>query len=289
MRRAFALALALALAPAAALGAGYATRVAEGTVVPPLDPKAKRQPPMRTTLLVDEALARGRRASLALLDVSPKQRVAQHRHPGSAELLYVLEGKGRILAPGMEPGTLEPGVAVWIKPGAAHAFDVQSPQKPLRVLQVFAPLGPERVFRDRSKSAGFVVEKGKAEEDKAAFVLVKPDKVAPVPVPGGKGKATLLLDPSDLAGKQAYLGILELEAGALVPEHKHDGAAELLYVVEGTGEITIGKETVKLEPETAVHVPEGLAHAGKASRPMKLVQIYAPGGPEQRFKTQAKR
>jgi quercetin dioxygenase-like cupin family protein len=285
------LTLLVALSPALAVAApaAFAVKLAEGTTVPPPDPKAKHQPPMRTTLLIDEVQGRATRASMALLYVSPKGRVALHRHPGSAKLLYVIEGRGRILAPGMEPGELVPGTAVFVKPGAVHAFDVQSPQKPMKLIEVFAPLGPERVFRDRTKSAGFEVVKGKPTPDPQAFVLVAADDKTPkgpktIALPGGKAKARLLLDPEVLGAKQGYVGTLELEAGAEVPQHKHDGSAEMLYVLEGAIEVTAGGETLKAEKDTAVFIPEGLPHSGKSAKGARVLQVYAPGGPEQRFK-----
>ncbi len=260
-----------------------AVKLAEGTVVPAPKPGEKHQPPMRTTLLLDEQSG-AHKASLSLLYISPKARVAMQRLPRSARLLYVLEGKGRILAPGVPPGELGPGMAVFVKPGAAHAFDVQSPQKPLRMLQVFAPLGPERVFRDPTKRDDYEVIRGKPEATEQPFVIVQPADVKPIPLAGGKGRAQLLLDPEKTGGHQAYLGVLELEAGAAVPEHKHAGEAEILYVVEGDAELISGGMTLKAEKDTVLHVPPGVPHAGRVGKGARVLQIYAPGGPEQRFK-----
>ncbi len=175
-------------------------------------------------------------------------------------------------------------MAVYVKPGAAHAFDVQSPQKPLRMLQVFAPLGPERVFRDPTKRDDYEVIRGKPEATEQPFVIVQPADAKPIPLAGGKGKAQLLLDPEKTGGHQAYLGVLELEAGAAVPEHKHAAEAEILYVVEGDAELISGGVTLKAEKDTVLHVPPGVPHAGRVARGAKVLQIYAPGGPEQRFK-----
>ena len=284
--RALALVAPLALAwssLALAAPAISAVKLSEGTVVPAPKPGEKHPPPMRTTLLLDEQTG-AHKASLSLLHISPKARVAMQRLPRSARLLYVLEGKGRILAPGVPPGELGPGMAVYVKPGAPHAFDVQSPQKPLRMLQVFAPLGPERVFRDPSQRADYEVIRGKPEATPQPFLIVQPAEVKAIALAGGKGKAQLLLEPDRTAGRQAYLGVLELEAGAAVPEHKHPAEAEILYVIEGDAELVSGGQTLRAEKDTALQVPPGVLHAGRVAKGARILQIYAPAGPEQRFK-----
>ncbi len=268
---------------AAAAPSVSAVKLSEGLVVPAPKPTEKHQPPMRTTLLLDEQSG-AQKASLSLLYISPKARVAMQRLPRSARLLYVLEGKGRILAPGVPPGELGPGTAVYVKPGAAHAFDVQSPQKPLRLLQVFAPLGPERVFRDPSKREDYEVIRGKPEATEQPFLIVHPADVKALPLSGGKGKVQIMLDPQKTGGRQAYLGVLELEAGAAVGEHKHAAEAEILFVAEGEAELVSGGVTLRAERDTALHVPVGVPHAGRTAKGARIIQIYAPGGPEQRFK-----
>jgi mannose-6-phosphate isomerase-like protein (cupin superfamily) len=87
-------------------------------------------------------------------------------------------------------------------------------------------------------------------------------------------------------GGEAAVEMLSADAGFTVAKHKHDASIEILYVIEGKGTMTIGGETYDVRPGTAVWVPKGVEHSftGDATTPLLALQIYTPGGPEERFK-----
>jgi mannose-6-phosphate isomerase-like protein (cupin superfamily) len=60
----------------------------------------------------------------------------------------------------------------------------------------------------------------------------------------------------------------------------------MLFVLAGAGEVTIGSEKIPFEADEALHIPENQPHAVKFTGPDKtvMVQIYAPAGPEERFR-----
>ena len=110
------------------------------------------------------------------------------------------------------------------------------------------------------------------------------DRTAPVHrIAGGKGTARLLLDASTGASAAA-LTHLTFAAGAEVPEHTHEGSAELLYVEEGLLEMTVGGKPYTAGPGDAVYIPAGARHSARATRAVRAVQVYAGPGPEQRFR-----
>ena len=127
--------------------AGAAKAQAQGDAGPAV-------PPFSVKLLVDEATMRARQASLSLLTVSPANRIAMHKHPG-AEMLYVLKGHARVLGPQgtharedrRGDGDLHP------RRDARTPSRTWAAQSPAAMLEIFAPLGPERVYRD-PKDAG---------------------------------------------------------------------------------------------------------------------------------------
>jgi len=265
-------------------------------------------PPFSVKLLVDEATMRARQASLSLLTVSPANRIAMHKHPG-AELLYVTKGHARILGPaGKPPEKIDEGMAIYIPPGMPHAIENMGRQTPAVMLEVFAPPGPERVYRDPKDPAGraafeVIRDSAKAEAPPGAhFVVASAAKADVLPLPGGKASARMLLDEETTGSKAVYLGLLEAEPGAEVPRHNHPGTAEILYVLSGGGQVTIGSETFPFGPDQAIQIPEGQPHAAKFTGPPPpapgdkdkaekeksdktvIVQVYAPAGPEQRFK-----
>ncbi len=109
-------------------------------------------------------------------------------------------------------------------------------------------------------------------------------EVAAHPIAGGKGTASILFDATN-GSPEAALTLLVLQPGAAVPEHVHETSAELLYVLEGEAEMTLGGEAFRLVPNTAVRIPANAKQAAKAvsDRPFRALQVYAPAGPEQRF------
>lgn len=103
----------------------------------------------------------------------------------------------------------------------------------------------------------------------------------PWPLPGGKGSVKLYLD-----GAEAPLALDKLSAptGATVPPHRHSSSEELLFVLAGRGDTTIAGERFTIGPGDALRIPAGAEHSLVVSEAMEAVQVYAPGGPEQRFK-----
>jgi mannose-6-phosphate isomerase-like protein (cupin superfamily) len=81
-----------------------------------------------------------------------------------------------------------------------------------------------------------------------------------------------------------YLGRLSGMAG--VAEHTHDKSWEILCAVEAAGIFTLAGLSQRLGPRTCVFVPPGARHSWQPDPGSTLVavQIYAPPGPEQRFK-----
>ena len=249
------------------------------------------QPPFSVKLLVDEATVHAQKAAVTQLTVAPANRIALHRHPG-AELLYVLRGHARVLgAAGVTPEKLDPGMAIYIPPSMPHAIENMGRQSPAVLLEVFVPPGPEKVYRDPKDPSGraaFEVlhDPKVANPDGAKFVVVAPVATDALPILGGKGKATPLLDVPHTGNRAIFLGKLEVEPGAELPRHAHPGVDEILFVAAGAGELTVGSEKFPFEAPVALYIPAGQPHAAKFTGTDKgeLVQIYAPAGPEDRYK-----
>jgi quercetin dioxygenase-like cupin family protein len=123
--------------------------------------------------------------------------------------------------------------------------------------------------------------------DRVAAAAAKGAKVGGVLSP--KFSAHVLVDQKSTGNGAAAITILTARDGLEVPMHRHS-SAELLYVSSGEGRVfgLDGKRrATKVAAGTAIYIPAGTAHGfvhtGKADT--VLVQLYAPGGPEQRFKT----
>jgi quercetin dioxygenase-like cupin family protein len=103
-------------------------------------------------------------------------------------------------------------------------------------------------------------------------------KALPVGVTGSKVVVKQLLAPSSTGHTSASLAILEASPGGQLVRHTHAGAAEILFVLAGAGELTVGSEKVPFAADQAIHIPENQPHALKFTGPEKtvMVQIFAP-------------
>jgi quercetin dioxygenase-like cupin family protein len=98
------------------------------------------------------------------------------------------------------------------------------------------------------------------------------------------GGVTIIAEPATSKSPLIAGGIIELPSGASVPEHVHAKETELLYVLSGSGTMTVGGVKVAVTPTTVVQIPPNTKHAFTATAGVRAVQFYAPAGPEQRFK-----
>ena len=99
-------------------------------------------------------------------------------------------------------------------------------------------------------------------------------------VGGGKAQITLLGE-----GSEAFIGLLKLAAGVPVPKHR-DPTEEYLYILSGSGEITINGVTHSLQKGNAVYMPAGAEVSFKnGTTPLVAFQVFA--GPSSAEKYQA--
>jgi quercetin dioxygenase-like cupin family protein len=258
--------------------------------------KAAAKGPFTVKVLVDPENVRHTQASLTLLTVGPASRVAMHRHPRSAKILYVLKGRARVLGPtGTPPMKADEGTAIFLPAGYPHVIENMARQADTVFLQAFSPPGPERVYRDPKNPearADFEVIRDprvKAPEG-AKPLVVTADQAAALSISGGKGKARILIDEKASGSNAMALSLVEFSPGLDLPRHEHAGSTELLYVQTGGGKLTVGSESMPFGPESALAIPADQPHAGQIGRePTTAIQIYAPAGPEQRYREQARK
>jgi quercetin dioxygenase-like cupin family protein len=108
-------------------------------------------------------------------------------------------------------------------------------------------------------------------------IIIAPDKAKTY------GPATIYFD-SATGAKTFAAEILTLQAGAQVAEHVHAKETELLYILEGEGTMTVAGVQLPVTATSVVQVPPNTKHAFAATTTVRAVQLYTPGGPEQRFK-----
>ena len=82
-----------------------------------------------------------------------------------------------------------------------------------------------------------------------------------------------------------HCGSRDARAGKGHERHNHPGVEEVLYVLEGEGiqMVEIGaQERRTVRAGTMIHIPADVFHEtiNTGSRPMKLLAVYSPPGPE---------
>ncbi|MCP4446482.1 MAG: cupin domain-containing protein [Myxococcales bacterium] len=105
----------------------------------------------------------------------------------------------------------------------------------------------------------------------------------------GKLDAQILINEANSGNVQAAMTVLSAREGVNVPLHTHS-SAELLFVLRGHGQVLGVGGAQEVGPGSAVYIPAGVVHGftQEGDETTELVQLYAPGGPEGRFKDSAR-
>ncbi len=63
-----------------------------------------------------------------------------------------------------------------------------------------------------------------------------------------------------------------------VKAHRHDHHAEHVYILEGEGEMILGKEKIKVKKGSLIYIPAGTVHSLKvlSKKPMRVLSLQAP-------------
>lgn len=93
------------------------------------------------------------------------------------------------------------------------------------------------------------------------------DIVAKEIIPGYHGKL--------IHAEHMSLVFWDVEKEAIVPEHAHMNE-QIMHVMEGEFEFTLGTETKIYYPGDVVIIPPHTPHTGKALTPCKLLDAFSP-------------
>jgi mannose-6-phosphate isomerase-like protein (cupin superfamily) len=259
--------------PERALGAPSTSKVKVGP---------KRDVPFTVKVLADETNVKAEGISVTLLSVGPASRVAMHRHPHSAKILYLVKGHARLLGPeGATPAKLDEGAAVFIPAGYPHVIENMGRQSTAVFLQAFSPPGPERVYRDATDARGraeFEVIRDPASakvtpEQAGKVVVATTAESKAVALPRAMGSARNLIESGP--GQAMSLAQLDLVDGAELLGKGDVGATEVLYFVSGTGSLKVAGETLPLAADSLVYLPRGTPYAIKVAVGEKTDKIVA--------------
>jgi quercetin dioxygenase-like cupin family protein len=170
--------------------------------------------------------------------------------------------------------------AIYLPPKAARA-PAAAADRPLRILIVSVPGGDE----DATRATGVLpAAPATVTDTKRPAPVVAGAAGAFVADRPGVGAVTILVEPSRVRGAAVSASILDLRGDAAIPPHVHDGSTELLYLLEGAGTMMVDGVDLPVTATSVVQIPAGIEHAFTATEPARAIQVYAPPGPEQRFR-----
>ena len=96
-------------------------------------------------------------------------------------------------------------------------------------------------------------------------------------LPGRKHK--MIVSPWHFGpAEHMCFGVADFPANAHAPEHVHEGAEEIIYVLSGHGEIHFGGEPERLVPGSCAYIPKGVVHSinNTSSVVMKIAYVFSP-------------
>jgi quercetin dioxygenase-like cupin family protein len=93
------------------------------------------------------------------------------------------------------------------------------------------------------------------------------------------GSIQWLVNRELFAGAELTFGYVEIAPGSKNPRHLHPNCDEVLYVLDGRLEHSLGEEVVELEPGAALLIPQGVAHDARnpGPSPARVVVAYSSG------------
>jgi quercetin dioxygenase-like cupin family protein len=118
-------------------------------------------------------------------------------------------------------------------------------------------------------------------DTKRPTAVVRAGAPKALPIAGGKGSVRLFLEQTS-----ASIAVDEItaEAGVKIPAHRHESSDELVHIISGKGTTFLGGKELAVMPGVTLRFPAGAEHALVVHDKLIAVQVYAPRGPEQRFK-----
>ena len=81
-----------------------------------------------------------------------------------------------------------------------------------------------------------------------------------------------------VGGERSTLAVIELDPGAVVPEHSHDNE-QLTYILEGVLRFWVGEdesEVIDVRAGEVLHIPSNVPHKAEALEDTLDVDVFCP-------------
>lgn len=82
-----------------------------------------------------------------------------------------------------------------------------------------------------------------------------------------------------MPGSTLTFGYVQIAPGMKNPKHYHPTSDEVLYLLEGTLDHSLGDEIHRIEPGMSIHIPTGIVHdaINRSGQTARMVVAYSTG------------
>jgi len=98
-------------------------------------------------MLSEPAVTGAHRHSFGVVELAPGSGHDRHNHPGTEEVIYVVEGEGQQMVDDQPPIPVGPGACIFIPDDVYHST-LNTGSVPMRLVVVYSPAGAERLLRE---------------------------------------------------------------------------------------------------------------------------------------------
>ncbi len=215
------------------------------------------------------------RVSMAKVHLGPSQTFRFEASPCQEVLVFVEKGTARMGLTRLETGRAARFHAPTLLQGMSDGVTV-----------IFAVAALSKEAPNDQVDWGAAPKDPSCPARSQQAILSDPERSGPFAHAGGRLSVMIYLDGVRNGPSVASLGTLTADPTLGVPEHIHESSAEVLWIQDGSGTMRVGDQTRAIRPGTFVHVPPQTVHGfiPDGTRPLFAYQVYAPSGPEQRFR-----